>query len=290
MRINKKSGVSVWEPTLLASALLVAAWPAAHAFELDTGSEDWAVRFDNTFKFNYAQRVETPNSKLANSWNNNDGNRNFSSGSPVSERLDVLSELDVTYKKQAGFRVSANSWYDHAYDDVGSDNAATNQINSGHPDSHHISGYADRYYNGPSSEILDAFVFGSTEVGEDSILSAKLGKHTQYWGESVLAFAHGNSYGQSALDISKALAVPGTEAKELFIPRNQLSVNFTVNPELTLGAQYFLDWDASRLPESGTYLGFNDGIENGGHNLSLIGGLNPRFGTPDRSVPISSCA
>jgi hypothetical protein len=192
----------------------------------------------------------------------------------------VLSELDVTYQKKAGFRVSANSWYDHAYDNVGSDNAATNQLNDGRTDSRHVSGYVDRYYNGPSAEILDAFVFGSTEIGEDSILSAKLGKHTQYWGESVLAFAHGNSYGQSGLDISKALAVPGTEAKELFIPRNQLSVSFTVNPELTLGAQYFLDWDASRLPESGTYLGFNDGIQNGGHNLSLIGGQNPFFGAP----------
>ncbi|WP_408596038.1 DUF1302 domain-containing protein [Pseudomonas sp. PLMAX] len=266
---------------LLASAILAGLGIApVHAVEIDTGNEDLSVRFDNTFKFNYAQRVESPNSKLANSWNNNDGDRNFSSGSAVSQRLDVLSELDVVYKEKAGFRVSANSWYDHAYDNVGSDNAATNQLNNGVPDSRHVSGYVDRYYNGPSAEILDAFVFGSTEVGEESMLSAKLGKHTQYWGESILSFAHGNSYGQSGLDITKALTVPGTEAKELFIPRNQLSTSFTVNPELTLAAQYFLDWDAARLPESGTYLGFNDGIQNGGHNLSLIGAQNPRFGTP----------
>lgn len=266
---------------LLASAVLTGlGMTPVQAFELDTGNEDLSVRFDNTLKFNYAQRVEAPNSKLANSWNNNDGDRNFSSGSPVSQRLDVLSELDVVYKKQLGFRVSANSWYDHAYDDVGSFNPSTNQLNNGKPDSNHLSGYADRYYNGPSSEILDAFVFGSTEIGDESLLSGKAGKHTLYWGESVLAFAHGNSYGQSGLDLSKALAVPGTEAKELFIPRNQLSASFTVNPELTLAAQYFLDWNASRLPESGTYLGFNDGLQNGGHNLSLVAAQNPRFGTP----------
>jgi hypothetical protein len=264
---------------LLASAVLAGlGMTPVQAFEFDTGNEDVSVRFDNTLKFNYAQRVEAPNSKLANAWNNNDGNRNFSSGSPVAQRLDVLSELDVVYKKQMGFRVSANSWYDHAYDDIGSFNPATNQLNDGKADSKHLSGYADRYYNGPSSEILDAFVFGSTEVGDESLLSGKAGKHTLYWGESVLAFAHGNSYGQSGLDLSKALAVPGTEAKELFIPRNQLSTSFTVNPELTLAAQYFLDWDAARLPESGTYLGFNDGIQNGGHNLSLIGAANPFFG------------
>ncbi|MBK5396377.1 DUF1302 domain-containing protein [Pseudomonas sp. TH39(2020)] len=266
---------------LLTSAILAGLGiTPAQALEIDTGNEDLSVRFDNTVKLNYAQRVEAANSKLANSWNNNDGDRNFSSGSPVSQRVDVLSELDVVYKQKAGFRVSANTWYDHAYDDVGSDNASTNQLNNGRPDSRHLSGYADRYYNGPSSEILDAFVFGSTEVGDESLLSGKAGKHTLYWGESLLAFAHGNSYGQSGLDLSKFLAVPGTEAKELFIPRNQLSTSFTLNPELTVGAQYFLDWDAARLPESGTYLGFNDGIQSGGHNLSLIGGQNPFFGTP----------
>lgn len=96
---------------LLASAVLAGlGLSPVQALELDTGNEDLSVRLDNTFKFNYAQRVEAPNSKLANSWNNNDGNRNFSSGSPVTQRLDVMSELDVVYRKQMGFRVSANSW------------------------------------------------------------------------------------------------------------------------------------------------------------------------------------
>ncbi|WP_223510783.1 DUF1302 domain-containing protein [Pseudomonas sp. BF-R-05] len=266
---------------LLASAILTGLGIApVQAFEINTGNEDLSVRFDNTVKLNYAQRVQGADSKLTNSWNNNDGDRNFSVGEPVSERVDVLSELDVAFKKTMGFRVSANSWNDHAYKDVGTYNPSTNQLNNGKPDSNHLSGYADRYYNGPSSEILDAFVFGSTEIGEQSLLSGRLGKTTQYWGESILSFTHGNSYGQSGLDITKALTVPGTEAKELFIPRSQISTNLTINPQWTIGAQYFLDWNAARLPESGTYLGFNDGIQNGGHNLSLIGAQNPLFGTP----------
>src|SRR5471030_720848 len=251
-----------------------------YAFEFNTGNDDLSVRFDNTLKLNYAQRVEGANSKLSNTWNSNDGDRNFSAGSPVSERLDVLSELDVVFKQNLGFRVSANSWYDHAYDDVGSTNPSTNQLNNGKPDSNRQSGYVDRYYNGPSSELLDAFVFGSTEIGDESLLSGKLGKHNVYWGESILAFAHGNSYGQAGLDLTKALTVPGTESKELFIPRKQLSTSLTVNSELTLAAQYFFGWDASRIPESGTFLGFNDGIQNGGHDLSLIGGANTLLGVP----------
>ncbi|SDP81226.1 DUF1302 domain-containing protein [Ectopseudomonas guguanensis] len=276
---NNNNTRHLLRPSLLASAVLVAMGGLpVHALELDTGIDDLQVRFDNTLKFNYAQRVESANSKLANAWNNNDGNRNFSAGSAVSQRVDVLSELDVVYQQRMGFRVSANSWYDHAYDKVGSANAATNQLHNGAPDSRTLSSYADRYFNGPSAEVLDAFAFFSAEVGEESLLSAKLGKHTQYWGESLLAFAHGNSYGQSGLDIAKALAVPGTEAKELFIPRNQLSLNFTLNSELSVGAQYFLDWDASRLPESGTYLGFNDAIQHGSDDLSLIAQPNPIFG------------
>jgi hypothetical protein len=146
MKNNNKICHSNLRRGLLASAVLAGLGiTPVQAFEFDTGNEDVSVRFDNTFKFNYAQRVEAPNSKLANAWNNNDGNRNFSSGSPVSQRLDVLSELDVVYKKQLGFRVSANSWYDHAYDDVGSFNPSTNQLNNGRPDSHHLSGYAERY-------------------------------------------------------------------------------------------------------------------------------------------------
>jgi len=267
------------QPSVWASALMLGLGSVpAQALELDTGVEDLQVRFDNTVKLNYAQRVESANSKLANAWNNNDGDRNFSAGSAVSQRIDVLHELDVVYRKQFGFRVSGNSWYDHAYDKVGSANPSTNQFQDGVADSRKLSGYAERYYNGPSSEFLDAFVFGSTEIGDESMLSMKVGSHTQYWGESILAFAHGNSYGQSGLDIAKALAVPGTEAKELFIPRNQISMNFTLNPELSFGAQYFLDWDASRLPESGTYLGFNDAIQHGSDDLSLIAQPNPLFG------------
>lgn len=266
---------------LLASAIVAAlAGTPVQAFEFDTGNPDLAVRFDNTLKLNYAQRVESANSTIAHTWNNNDGDRNFDAGTAVSERIDVLSELDVVYKQSTGFRLSSNAWYNHAYENVGGENASTNQINNGKPDSGHLSGYADRYYNGPSAELLDAFVFTSTEIGDESLLSAKLGKHTQYWGESILSLAHGNNFGQSGVDVAKALTGPGTEAKELFIPRTQLSTSFTLNPELTLAAQYFFDWNNARLPESGTYLGFNDSIQSGGHGLSTIGAANPAFGAP----------
>lgn len=84
---------------------------------------------------------------------------------------------------------------------------------------------------------------------------------------------HSVSYGQSGLDLAKLAASPGTEAKELFVPRNQLSMSFTVNPELTLGAQYFLDWNAARLPEAGTYYGGSDLVGFGAQSF-LLGNTN----------------
>ncbi|MCY1410071.1 hypothetical protein D9M71_254340 [compost metagenome] len=84
---------------------------------------------------------------------------------------------------------------------------------------------------------------------------------------------HSVSYGQSGLDLAKLAASPGTEAKELFVPRNQVSTSFTVNPELTIGAQYFLDWNAARLPEAGTYYGGSDLVGFGAQSF-LLGNTN----------------
>lgn len=271
---------------LLATATLLASMPAAQAFELSDGREDWTVRFDNTLKFSYGQRVEGQNAKIANAANYNDGDHNFGVGSAVTQRVDLLTELDVLFQRKMGFRVSAASWYDHAYDHVGSNSnpfpgqegnvgnlvaarqagaiAPGDSLNGRTAQRHGLSRYSDRYYNGPSGEILDAFVFYSTEVGEESMFSAKLGRHNLFWGETLFNAANDINYGQSGLDLAKLYNVPGTETKELFLPRSQLSLSYTVNPELTLGAQYFLEFRNTRLPEGGTYMGGYDMFGEGG--------------------------
>jgi hypothetical protein len=80
---------------------------------------------------------------------------------------------------------------------------------------------------------------------------------------------HSLSFGQASLDLAKAAASPGTEAKELFVPRNQISTTFTLNPELTFGAQYFLDWEGARLPEAGTYYSGSDVVGFGAQSFLL---------------------
>lgn len=279
---------------LLASAILAVSLPDAQAFELDTGSPDWSIRFDNTVKYNYGVRTESANKRLLGTPNSNDGNYNFrKTGTNISNRVDLLTEMDMVYQNRMGFRVSAASWYDKAYDNTGSNSnpmvngndAESGYINpvfganaaSGGFGGSHLSNYAQRYYSGPSGEILDAFLFYNTEIGDESQLSVKVGQHNVFWGETFLSAAHSLSYGQAGLDLAKAAASPGTEAKELFLPRNQISATLNLNPELTFGAQYFLDWSPARLPEAGTYYSGSDVVGEGAQNLLLGNGFVPTF-------------
>ncbi|WP_028631441.1 DUF1302 domain-containing protein [Metapseudomonas resinovorans] len=278
---NKKNHSPNLRRCLLASAILAGMGASStQAFELDTGNPDWAVRFDNTVKYNYGVRTESADKRLLGTPNNNDGDYNFrKSGTNITNRVDLLTELDVVYQSSMGFRVSAASWYDKAYDNTGSNSnplvngndATTAPRAFGSP---HLSNYAQRYYSGPSGEILDAFLFYNTEVGDESLLGVKAGQHNVFWGETLLNPVHSVSYGQSGLDLAKLAASPGTEAKELFVPRNQISTTLTVNPELTLAAQYFLKWDAARLSEAGTYYGSSDVVGVGAQSF-LLGFRDP---------------
>jgi hypothetical protein len=242
----------------------------SYALEIPVGNEDLNVRWDNTIRYNYAHRIEAQDEALLKNPNFDDGNRNFDKGT-VSNRLDILSELDVVYQNKHGMRVSVAGWYDDAYNQ-GFDNnnvATSNHLEDGKA-AIGVPNFVERYYQGPSGEVLDAFVFTNVELAEMPI-NIKAGRHTVYWGESLLfsGALHGVSYGQAAVDAAKGFAVPGTEVKELFRPSNQVSAQMRIKSDLSLAMQYFFDWERYRLPDSGTYLGFNDALHESGESLIL---------------------
>jgi Protein of unknown function (DUF1302) len=59
--------------------------------------------------------------------------------------------------------VSGAGWYDAAYDDTSGCNPALCNFSS-YPNQQY-SDYTKRYYQGPSGELLDAFVFGRFDLG-----------------------------------------------------------------------------------------------------------------------------
>jgi hypothetical protein len=275
-RTNHRSAGARRAAFCAAAAAAVSAFGAvgaAQAVQIDTGNPDLSVRWDNTVRYNYAHRVEGQDPKILASPNADDGDRNFDKGM-VSNRLDLLSEFDVVYQRSAGFRVSASAWADQAYRKLDNDSAATSNHLEDETAAIGLSDATRRFHKGPSGEILDAFVFGGMDVGDMSF-SVKAGRHTVYWGEALLSPFHGVNYGQAPLDLRKMLSVPGTEVKELLLPRNSISAQFVPTPELSFSAQYFLDWKPFRIPEAGSYLGGYDMLLEGGE--SIIAGPGVRL-------------
>jgi len=95
----------------IAAALLAAFGTGnALAFQLDTSyNPDLSVRLDTTVRVNYAVRTESRDNKIGNDVIADEGDYSFDKGDAVAKRLDLLSELDVVYKKRYGFRVSGTT-------------------------------------------------------------------------------------------------------------------------------------------------------------------------------------
>ena len=254
------------------------------AFEIDLGNPDVSLRWDNTVRYNLGWRAEAQDPGILASPNFDDGDRNFKRHSIVANRVDILSELDFVLRRSYGFRVSAAGWGDAAYRDLDNTSTATaNTLENGLPVAGKLSPYTKRYSRGPSGEVLDAFVFGNFDVGNVPV-NVKAGQHTVFWGDSFLlgGAVHSVSYGQAALDLQKGFMTPGSEAKELFRPRGAVTVQAQATGDLSVAAQWFYNWQAVRIPESGSYLTINDGLNFGGD--STIVAANPFFpavpGTP----------
>jgi hypothetical protein len=271
----------------LAVGLVVASLFAvggAWAFKIDTGNEDIKLNWDNTFRYNLGYRVGSQDQAILANPNLDDGDRNFDTGI-VANRLDVLSELDFSYKRDFGFRVSWAGWYDYAYAKDSFDNnslSTSNTLKNGQQ-TLGINDYVKYYYAGPNGEVLDAFGFGRFSIG-DVPVQVKAGRHTLYFGESLGLTAGLNSiaYMQSPIDYFKAYAVPGTTLKELFRPLNSVSASVAPVKGLSITGQYFLQWEPSRYPEAGSYLGIYDYFLNGAQSL-----LDPDLGVIQKGADIS---
>ncbi|MFL5457386.1 MAG: DUF1302 family protein, partial [Myxococcales bacterium] len=100
--------------TVIALALAAATSPAA-AVQTDFGGSDFKVRFDNTVRSLIGVRTTSPDSILGANPAFSASEYSFDKGDLNAARLDLLSELDATYKQIAGAHVSFAGWYDLAY-------------------------------------------------------------------------------------------------------------------------------------------------------------------------------
>ena len=272
--------------TLAIAATLALGAGEASAFDIDTGNPDFAIRLDNTVRLNLGFRTESRDSKIGNTAIADEGDYSFDTGDAIAKRFDLLSEFDLVYKKRYGLRVSGAAWYDFAYD------SGTSKSNPNAP-LVNIPSYVGNQYSSTvkrlyrdGAEVLDAFIFGGVDLGAVPV-QAKLGRHTIYWGESLLlgGHMHSVSYAQAPLDLQKGFATPGTEVKELFRPLNQLSLQAQVTDTLSVAGQYMLEWESARYPEGGTYLGPVDFAFNGPDRQFVSAGLGFAYRAPPSNAP-----
>ena len=235
------------------------------AMEIDTGDSDWKVRFDNTLKYSLAYRLQNQDSALTDSSTlgglypnvQSQGDRNFDRGL-VSNRLDILSELDVS-RDNFGARVSGAAWYDDIY----------NQSTDSDTQRHFLDDTEELH--GRDAELLDAFVYLRGAVG-DGQATVRLGRHSLIYGESLFFGGNGIANAQGPIDVVKLLSVPGTQFKEILRPVNQISAQYQINPQVSIGGYYQFEWERSAIPGAGSYLSSFDLIGHGAGTVQSLTG------------------
>jgi hypothetical protein len=246
---------------------------SVQAFQFDTGNPDFKASWDNTVKYSAAWRMNNPDATLTGSPNLDDGDRNFKKGQ-ISNRFDLLSELDLAYQNM-GARVSAAAWYDSKYtgsnDNPGfAGGAFPNQTSV--PSNQFTS--ATKHIHGQGGEILDAFIYGKFDLGEQRA-TARLGKYALQWGESLFFGANAIAGGMAPVDVVKLLSVPNTQFKEAIRPVQQISGQVQLTPDVSVGAYYQFRWAPNRMPAVGSYFSQGDTNPDGAEQLLLAGPGSP---------------
>lgn len=254
--------------TTAAATMLVqlAVAPASWAVQFDTGNPDVRARWDNTVKYSTAFRLKSQSPGLVVDANTDDGDRNFNKGL-ISNRVDLLSELDISYKDM-GFRVSGAAWYDTVYNRKNDNNSPSTASQSSVAGNEFTA--ATRDLHGRKAEVLDAFVYSRFDLGSMPA-NIRLGRHTVIYGETLFFGDNGIAGGQAPVDVIKLLSVPGTQFKELLMPVNQVSGQVQLNSHVTVGGYYQFEWRANRIPGAGSYFSAADYVGPGAERFFAPG-------------------
>ncbi|MBS0292088.1 MAG: DUF1302 family protein [Proteobacteria bacterium] len=211
-------------------------------------SDDTTLDYSLTLSYAASVRTSSPAGAYLADFNYDDATRNFKKGSLVNNRGSVLGELRLKHDN-LGFLMRGTGFYDSVYRGR-NDNDSPTTVNKIGPANEFVS--ETRRRSGQDARLLDFYGYGDWVVGNDQHLSVKLGQHVVAWGESM--FWPNISQGQLPVDATK-FNVPGTEAKEAYLPVPQLSASLGVSNDLTLTGYYQFKWRETRLNPVGDFFG-----------------------------------
>ena len=255
---------------IAAAAALAAACGPAFAFEqIDLGN---GLKLDARINLTYtlATRLKNQDPVLKGSSGSNDGNNNFNKNALTANRLGAFFDGKLS-KDASGLVVSASTFYDDVYHQGNDNNPGNGQPGAGYnpngvskaPPFNEFTREARRYHGG-YSRFLDAYGYTSFNVGEQSKLNLRVGRHVVSWGEAL--FFPGISLAQGPADGTKT-GVPGTETKDQLLPEDQVSFSFELNPRWSILGHAQFNFHPTIAPAPGSYLNSSDGVGPGGRCL-----------------------
>ncbi len=260
----------------LAIPLLMAA--QAQGVEFNMGQIEGS--FDSQISMGSSWRVENQGSQITGAQgNSDDGDRNYKNGDAFSQIVKGSHDLQFSYQNFGGF-VRGKYWYDSALDNNAVEyghtpTTANNGVNGARLDFDDDTATAlddsdfDDLSKAKGATILDAFVYGSFELGEMP-LDVRLGKQVVSWGEST--FIRGGVNSINPVDIN-AFVRPGAEIKEGLLPVNMAFANVGLTDDLSMEAFYQLEFQETVVPGCGTYFSTSDTAAPGCNSVSVAGGV-----------------
>lgn len=253
---------------LLAVAVALASGTASAGPTIELGEN---TTLDSSLTVNYTASVRTakPAHQYLNDLNNDDGTRNFDRGSMINNRVSLFGELLLKHDN-LGAVLRGSHFYDDVYHER-NDNDSPDTVNK----IGRANGFSEdtRRLSGSKARLLDAYVYGNFDVADSQYLSVKAGRHLVAWGESL--FWPNISQGQAPVDATK-FNVPGTEAKDSYLPVGQVSASWSLNEDLALVGYYQYEWEKTQLNPVGDYFGsdyFGPGAEFFRLNAGVINSL-----------------
>ncbi|MEC9363798.1 MAG: DUF1302 domain-containing protein [Pseudomonadota bacterium] len=287
----------------LAATALVSAGGTASALSTELAGVD--VRLDNKLSLGAAWRVESRSDTLvgrgnggqAFSTNGDDGNLAFDSGDVVAAAAKITSDLTLS-KGNFGVFLRGTYLFDQRLNDYdffnpdnyytptpGAPDVGVGLTPTGRPSEVPISVFnqrtdASRDYLGNNADLLDAYVFGSLELGS-RYMAFKIGRQVLNWGESTFVLHGINSL--LTFDQNKQ-RVPGFEIEELLLPTALAWASISVTSGVSVEAFYQLDWDHTEIDAAGSFWSTNDFAGVGGQRANLTFGLPPE-NFPNTTIP-----
>lgn len=200
--------------------------------------------------------------------NSDDGTRNFDKWDTTSNRVSVLSDINISYKNVGLFLrpqifydsvpFGRANWSDKYLSPYVPANGSNNQLAANEISSPDRFDDEYRHTMGYKARFLDAYAYGTFDLGGRT-LDVRVGRQVITWGEALM-LQGGIAFAQNRLD-SAAATAPGASLKEVFLPTGAVFGSLAVTDSTTVEAYWQYEWIKSTLFPTGSFFEMQDFID-----------------------------